>query len=85
MLVAVPIGATGCGAAGHYFGGVVAHHAINHFAKTPAARRRVSKAFCLYHVYRAFHDLTHHHFIFGALNVHAAIKNCEAGFSQNAR
>jgi hypothetical protein len=84
-LVTVPVAATGCGAAGHYLGGVVAHHVINHYAKTPTARRRVSKAFCVYHVYRAFHDLTHHHLIFGALNVHQALKNCEAGFSKNAR
>ncbi|MDQ6804545.1 MAG: hypothetical protein M3065_06175, partial [Actinomycetota bacterium] len=74
-LLTVPVAAAGCGAAGHYLGGVVAHHAINHFAKTPTARRRVSKAFCAYHVYRAFHDVTHHHLIFGALNVHQALKN----------
>lgn len=76
---------TGCGAAGHYFGGVIAHHIANHFARTPAQRRHVSQAFCAYNVYRAFHDVTHHHLIFGALNIHAAIKNCEAGFSRNAR
>jgi hypothetical protein len=80
VLLTVPIAAAGCGAAAHYVGGVAAHHAINHFAKTPAARRRVSRAFCAYNVYRAFHDLTHHHLIFGALNVHQALINCEAGF-----
>jgi hypothetical protein len=36
-------------------------------------------------VYRAFHDVTHHHLIFGALNVRQAVKNCEAGFSKRAR
>ncbi|MEA2196311.1 MAG: hypothetical protein QOJ25_362 [Solirubrobacteraceae bacterium] len=85
VLVAVPISATGCGAAGHYFGGVVAHHIINHYAKTPRQRRYVSQAFCAYSVYRAFHDATHHHLIFGALNAHQALKNCKAGFSRNAR
>jgi hypothetical protein len=84
-LLAVPLTAAGCGAAGHYVGGVVVHHLANHFAKTPKAKRRVSQAYCAYSVYRAFHDLTHHHFIFGALNVHQAIKNCEAGFSKNGR
>jgi hypothetical protein len=85
VLLTVPLAATGCGAAGHYLGGVVAHHIANHFAKTPAARRRVSKAFCVYNVYRAFHDVTHHHLIFGALNIHQALINCEAGFSKTAR
>jgi len=83
VLLTVPVMATGCGAAGHYVGGVVAHKIANHFAKTPAARRRVSKAFCVYNVYRAFHDVTHHHLIFGALNAHQALKNCEAGFGKN--
>jgi len=85
VLVSVPIATTGCGAAGHYIGNVVAHKIANHFAKTPAARRRVNKAFCIYSVYRAFHDLTHHHLIFGALNAHQALKNCEAGFGKNQR
>jgi hypothetical protein len=85
VLASVPLATSGCGAAGHYLGGIVAHHIANHFAKTPAARRRVDKAFCAYNVYRAFHDLTHHHLIFGALNVHQALRNCEAGFSKNAR
>jgi ribosomal protein L34E len=83
VLVSASMATTGCGTAGHYIGGVVAHHIANHFAKTPAARRRVSKAYCVYSVYRAFHDLTHHHLIFGALNVHQALKNCEAGFGKN--
>jgi hypothetical protein len=82
-LATVPIAAAGCGAAGHYIGGVVAHKIANHFATTPAARRRVSKAFCAYNVYRAFHDLTHHHLLWGALNVHQALRNCEAGFGKN--
>jgi hypothetical protein len=85
VLLTAPIAAAGCGAASHYVGNVVAHKIANHFAKTPAARRRVNKAFCVYSVYRAFHDITHHHLIFGALNAHQALKNCEAGFGKNKR
>jgi hypothetical protein len=85
VLLTAPIAVAGCGAASHYLGNVVAHKIANHYAKTPAARRRVNKAFCVYSVYRAFHDLTHHHLIFGALNAHQALKNCEAGFGKNKR
>ena len=84
-LTAVPVLTVGCGAASHYVANVAAHKIANHFAKTPAQKRHVSQAFCAYSVYRAFHDLTHHHLIFGALNAHQALKNCEAGFSQNQR
>jgi hypothetical protein len=82
-LLAVPVAAAGCGAGGHYVGNVVAHDIANHLAKTPAAKRRVDLAFCAYSVYQAFHDVTHHHLVFGALNAHQALKNCEAGFSKN--
>jgi hypothetical protein len=85
VLVAVPIAATGCGAAAHYFGGAIANHIAQHYAKTSTQKRHVSQAYCLYSVYRAVHDFTHHHLIFGALNAHQALKNCEAGFSKNAR
>jgi hypothetical protein len=81
-LLTVPIAAAGCGAASHYVGGVAAHHAANHFAKTPRAKRNVSRAYCAYSVYRAFHDVTHHHLIFGALNAHQALTNCMAGFKR---
>ncbi len=84
-LLSLPLAATGCGAASHYVGNVVAHKIANHYAKTPAQKRRVNQAFCIYSVYRAFHDLTHHHLIFGALNAHQALINCKAGFSKNAR
>ncbi len=84
VLLGAPLMAGGCGAGGHYLGNVLAHHIANHFARTPQARRRVDRAFCLYSVYRAFHDFTHHHFIFGALNAHQAIVNCEAGFGRHA-
>jgi hypothetical protein len=85
VLLTAPAAVAGCGAVGHYVGNVVAHKIANHFAKTPAARRRVNKAFCLYSVYRAFHDVTHHHLIFGALNAHQALINCEAGFGRHSR
>lgn len=84
-LLTVPLAASGCGAGGHYVGGALAHHAANHFARTPGQRRGVNKAFCVYSVYRAAHDFTHHHLIFGALNAHSALRNCEAGFSRNRR
>jgi hypothetical protein len=80
-----PFAITGCGAAGHYAGNVLAHKIANHFAKTPAAKRRVNQAFCAYSVYRALHDLTQHHLVFGALNAHQALKNCEAGFLKTKR
>jgi hypothetical protein len=85
VLLTAPVLATGCGAASHYVANVAAHKIANHFAKTPAAKRRVSRAFCAYSIYRAFHDVTHHHLIFGALNAHQALKNCEAGFSKSGR
>ncbi len=84
-LLTAPVALVGCGAASHYVGNVLAHKVANHFARTPAAKRRVNQAFCVYSVYRAFHDLTHHHLIFGALNAHQALRNCEAGFSRNRR
>jgi hypothetical protein len=85
VLATAPLAAAGCGAAGHYALNVIAHKVANHYAHTPAQRRAVDRAFCAYSVYRAFHDLTHHHLIFGALNVHQALSNCRAGFSLNAR
>ena len=85
VLLAVPVIASGCGAGSHYVGGIVAHKIANHYATTPTARRRVNKAFCVYTVYRAFHDITHHHLIFGALNAQQALRNCEAGFGRNQR
>jgi hypothetical protein len=84
-LLTVPIAASGCGAGSHYLANVIGHKIANHFAKTPAQKRAVNKAFCVYSVYRAFHDVTHHHLIFGALNAHAALKNCEAGFKSTAK
>jgi hypothetical protein len=80
-LVLTPVGAAGCGAAGHYIGAVIAHHIANHVLGV----KRASRLFCIYHVYRAVHDFTHHHYLFGALNAHAAFVNCERGFSINAR
>jgi hypothetical protein len=85
VLLVGPVALGGCGAGSHYLVNVLAHKVANHFAKTPAARRRVDRAFCIYSVYRAFHDLTHHHLIFGALNARQALINCEAGFRRHAR
>jgi hypothetical protein len=84
-LAAVPVAAAGCGAGTHLAENVVAHKVINHFAKTPAERRLVNKAFCLVSVGQAFHNLTHHHTIYGAASVALAIKNCEAGFAKGSR
>jgi hypothetical protein len=84
-LCAVPVGAAGCGAGTHLAENVIAHKIANHFAKTPAEKRLVNKAFCLVSVEQAVHNLTHHHTIYGALSVGLAIKNCEAGFAKNSR
>jgi hypothetical protein len=82
VLAGSALAAAGCGSTGHYIGGVAAHHAINHFARTPAARRRVNKVFCLYHGHRVLVDLRTHH-VFGAgLNVIAAYHACKAGFGR---
>jgi hypothetical protein len=85
VLLIPALSVSACGAGTHYLANVAAHHVANRLATTPKARRRVNRAFCLYSVYRAAHDFTHHHLIFGALNAHQAILNCEAGFSRNAR
>ncbi len=81
VLVLTPVAAAGCGAAGHYVGGIIAHHVANHLV----GRRRANKIFCVYSVYRTVHDFSHHHLLFGALNLHQAFRNCEAGFSRTAR
>lgn len=80
-LMVTPVAATGCGAASHYIGGIVAHHIANHLI----GKKRANRVFCLYSVYRTVHDFSHHHYLFGALNLHQAFKNCEAGFSKSAR
>jgi hypothetical protein len=85
VLIAAPVATAGCGAAGHYVAGVIAHHVANHFAKTPAAKRRVEKAYCIYSVYRTFHDFRHHNYLFGALNLRQAFINCRKGFGRNQR
>lgn len=81
-LLTASVAASGCGAGGHYVGNVAGRHIAQHFAKTPRAKRNVSRAFCLYSVYRAAHDFTHHHLVFGALNSHQAVINCMAGFKR---
>ena len=81
-LSAGALAAAGCGATGHYVGGVVAHHAINHFARTPTARRRVNKVFCLYHGHRVLVDLRTHHVFAAGLNAIAAYNACKNGFGR---
>jgi len=74
--------ATGCGSTAHFVGGVAAHHAINHFATTPTARRRVNKVFCVYHGHRFLVDLRRHHVIGAGLNAAAAWRSCRGGFGR---
>jgi hypothetical protein len=76
------LAATGCGATGHYLGGVAAHQVINHFARSQAARRRVDKVFCLYHGHRVLVDLRTHHVFAAGLNAIAAYHSCKGGFGR---
>jgi hypothetical protein len=73
---------TGCGAGSHYVGAVIAHHAINHFARSAAAQRRVNKVFCLYHGHRVLVDLRTHHVFTAGLNAIAAYQACRRGFGR---
>jgi hypothetical protein len=83
LALAVPaLGAAGCGSTAHFVGGVAAHHIANHFARTPAARRRVNKVFCLYHGHRVLVDLRTHHVFAAGLNAIAAYNACKAGFGR---
>ena len=84
-LVFVPVAAGGCGAATHYVEQGIAHKALNAVIKSEKGRKDVDKVFCADNVYRAFKDIKGHHYIFGALTVKSAIKNCEAGFSKNSK
>jgi hypothetical protein len=81
-LATTPLALAACGG-NSGIGGVIVHHVLN--GVFPKHRRLISKAFCVYHVDKAFHDVTHHHAIYGAFNVYEAIKNCEAGFGSNGR
>jgi hypothetical protein len=74
--------ASGCGSTAHLLGGVAAHHVIDHFARTPVARRRVNKVFCLYHGHRVLVDLRTHHVFAAGLNAIAAYRSCKAGFGR---
>jgi hypothetical protein len=82
VLATSAVAAGGCGSGGHYLGGVVAHHVINHFVRSPAARRRVNKVFCLYHGHRVLVDLRTHHVFAAGLNAIAAYRACHAGFGR---
>jgi hypothetical protein len=79
-LAASAIASAGCGSTSHFVAGVAAHHVINHFARTPTARRRVNKVFCLYHGHRVLVDLRTHHVFAAGLNAVAAYRSCKAGF-----
>jgi hypothetical protein len=85
VLVAVAITAGGCGAASHYLVQGVVHKALNTVVTSKKGREDVDKAFCLDNVYRAFKDVTHRHYLWGALTAKSALKNCEAGFSKNTK
>jgi hypothetical protein len=81
MALAAPaLGAGGCGSTGHYLGGVAAHGIANHFVHSQAGRRRVNKAFCLYHGHRVLVDLRTHHLIGAGLNALSAYHACRGGF-----
>ena len=72
----------GCGAVGHAVAGVAAHHVVNHFARTPQARRNVNKVFCLYHGHRVLVDLRTHHVFAAGINAVLAYRSCKAGFGR---
>ena len=84
-LVFIPLTAAGCGAATHYIGQSLAHKALDTVIRSEKGRKDVDKAFCVENVYQAFKDVKHHHYLFGALTVKSALKNCEAGFSKNSK
>lgn len=83
MLAVAALASAGCGSTGHFVGGVAAHHVVNHFARTPTARRRVNKVFCLYHGHRLLVDLRTHHVIGAGLNAVEAYRVCRAGFGHH--
>jgi hypothetical protein len=83
LALAVPaLAASGCGAGGHYLGGVVAHHIANHFVHSATGRRRVNKIFCLYHGHRILVDVRNHHYFAAGLNGLAAYHACKGGFGR---
>lgn len=83
LALALPaVSAAGCGAGGHYLGGVLAHHAANHFVHSYAGRRRVNKLFCLYHGHRVLVDVRNHHLFAAGLNALAALHSCRGGFGR---
>jgi hypothetical protein len=77
------LGVAGCGAGGHYLGGVVAHHAINHFVHTQRGLRRVNMVFCFYHGHRVLADVRNGHYFIAGLNALAAYHACKAGFGHH--
>jgi hypothetical protein len=84
-LVFIPLTAAGCGAASHYVVQGLAHKALDTVIRSEKGRKDVDKAFCVDNVYHVVTDFKHHHYLFGALTAKSALKNCEAGFSKNAK
>jgi hypothetical protein len=84
VLVAVPVAAGGCGAGSHYLIQGVVHKALNTVVRSEKGRKDVDKVFCVDNVYQAFKDAKHRHYLWGALTVRSALRNCEAGFSKNS-
>jgi hypothetical protein len=81
LLSVSALGVAGCGAGGHYLGGIAAHHAANHFVHTQRGRRRVNKIFCFYHGHRVLADLHNGHPFIAGLNALAAYHACRHGFA----
>jgi hypothetical protein len=84
LALSVPaLGLAGCGAGGHYLGGVAAHHVANHFVHTSRGVRRVNKVFCLYHGHRVLADVRNGHYFIAGLNALAAYHACKGGFGHH--
>jgi hypothetical protein len=83
-LIGVPVAAAGCGAGTHLVGQAIVHKIANTIVTSKSGRKKIDKVFCLDNVYNAIKDIHRHHYVFGALTVEQAVKNCEAGFKKNA-
>jgi hypothetical protein len=83
LTLCVAVTAAGCGAVSHVAGTVVAHDVANHFAKTPAEKSLVNKAFCVYNAHRVLVDLRTHHSVAAAAQAAMALRTCEAGFAHH--
>jgi hypothetical protein len=70
---------SGCGAIGHYVGGVVAHRVANHLVGV----RHANQLFCLYHGHRVLVDARTHHLLAAGLNAYSAYHSCRSGFGRS--